>query len=152
MKRYLSLTVVLAVLVLVAAACYPPTPPPAPADPNVITGIVWQWTSVTDQSTKQIETVADPQNYTITFNSDNTLTGKADCNTFTGTYAEENGFVIQLGATTMALCGEGSLDQKYLELLGRVVAGGPDGQGNLALETPAGAQRMLFRNGGPASN
>lgn len=152
MKRYLSLTVVFALLVLAAAACYPPTPPPAPADPNVITGIVWQWTSVTDQSTKQTETVADPENYTITFNTDNTLTGEADCNTFTGTYSEDNGFIIELGATTMALCGDASLDQKYLELLGRVVAGGPDGQGNLALETPGGAQRMLFRNGGPASN
>jgi hypothetical protein len=47
-------------------------------------------------------------------------------------------------------CGEASLDQQYLKLLGSIVAGGPDGQGNLALETAGGAQRMLFKNGGPA--
>jgi hypothetical protein len=32
-----------------------------------------------------------------------------------------------------------------------VAAGGPDGQGNLALETPGGEQRMLFVNGGAAT-
>jgi heat shock protein HslJ len=149
-KQYLPLTVVLALVLLAAAACYPPTPPAAPADPNAITGIVWQWTSVTDQSTKQTETIPNPESYTITFNADGTLSGKADCNTFTGTYSQANGFEIKLGAATMAFCGEASLDQQYLQLLGRVVAGGPDGQDNLALETPGGAQRMLFRNGGPA--
>jgi hypothetical protein len=112
---------------------------------------VWEWTSVTDQSTKQTETIANPQDYTITFNTDGTIVGKADCNTFSGTYAQENGLIITLGATSMAFCGDASLDQEYLQLLGRIVAGGPDGQGNLALETAGGAQRMLFRNGGPAS-
>jgi heat shock protein HslJ len=141
----------LAIVLLVAAGCYPPTPPAAvPSDPNQITGIVWEWTSLTNQSTKQTETIANPENYTITFNTDGALSGKADCNTFTGAYAQENGFVITLGATSMAYCGDASLDQKYLQLLSRVVAGGPDGQGNLALETPGGAERMLFRNGGPA--
>lgn len=84
--------------------------------------------------------------------ADGTLNGKADCNTFTGTYSQESGFTITLGATTMAFCGEASLDQQYLTLLGSVVAGGPDGQGNLALETPGGEQRMLFENGGPATD
>ncbi len=50
----------------------------------------------------------------------------------------------------MAACAEGSLDQQYLQLLSEVVAGGPDGQGNLALETPGGEKRMLFVNGGAA--
>ena len=36
----------------------------------------------------------------------------------------------------------------YLQLLSSVAAGGPDGAGNLALETAGGAQRMLFKNGG----
>ncbi len=150
MKQGFVLTIALALVLLVAAACYPATPTAAPADPNAITGIVWQWVSVTDRSTQQTQTIANPENYTITFNTDATLAGKADCNTFTGTYAEENGFMIQLGATTMVFCGEASLDQQYLKLLGSIVAGGPDGQGNLALETAGGAQRMLFKNGGPA--
>ena len=48
----------------------------------------------------------------------------------------------------MAACG--TLDSQYLTLLNQVAAGGPDGAGNLALETAGGAQRMLFKNGGPA--
>jgi heat shock protein HslJ len=40
--------------------------------------------------------VPNPENYTITFNPDCTLNGKADSNTFTGTYSQENGFTITL--------------------------------------------------------
>jgi heat shock protein HslJ len=133
--------------ILLMTACAPKaTPTPA----NSITGIVWQWNSVTNQTTKQTTTVPSPGNYTITFNADGTLTGKADCNTFNGTYSQQNGFIIKLGASTMAFCGEASLDQQYLQLLGNVVAGGPDGAGNLALENAGGEQRMLFKNGGAA--
>lgn len=147
---------VLVLVLLLAAACYPPAVPPAPTaaapteQANTITGIVWEWTSVRNQSTQQVETVPSPENYTITFNAGGTLTGKADCNTFSGTYSQQSGLTITLGATTMMACGEDSWDQKYLQLLGGVVAGGLDGQGNLALENAGGEQRMLFRNGGPA--
>lgn len=142
--RWVGLALISAVLL---AACAPTA---APVPSNTITGIVWQWTSVTNQTTKETQTVSAPQNYTITFNTDGTLTGKADCNNFTGTYSQQNGFTIQLGASTMAFCGEASMDQQYLQLLGSVAAGGPDGQGNLALETAGGEQRMLFKNGGAA--
>jgi heat shock protein HslJ len=134
------------IIVLALAACTSVTPTPA----NPIQGIVWQWTSVTDQSTKQTTTVPDPENYTIIFNANGTLNGKADCNNFSGAYSTQNGFTIQLAASTMAFCGEDSLDQQYLQLLSSVAAGGPDGAGGLALETAGGAQRMLFKNGGPA--
>ena len=139
------------VLVVVGACVPPPTPVTPTATPsNDITDIVWQWTSVTTKPTGETTTVSDPQNYTSTFRNDGTLSGKADCNNFTGTYAQEGGFTITLGASTMAACPEGSLDQQYLELLSAVVAGGPDGQGNLALENAGGEKRMLFKNGGAA--
>lgn len=125
-----------ALLMAVLLAACAPAATPAPS--NTITGSVWQWTSVTNQTTKETKTVPAPQNYTITFNTDGTLTGKADCNNFTGTYSQQNGFSIKLGASTMAFCGETSLGQQYLQLLGSVAAGGPDGQGNLALETAGG--------------
>lgn len=132
---------------LLATACLPSsTPTPA----NSIQGILWEWMSLTDQSTGETDSVPSPENYTITFNSDGTLNGKADCNTFSGTYSRENGFSITLGATTMVACGEASLDQQYLDLLSNIAAGGPDGAGNLALETAGGAQRMLFKNGSSA--
>jgi heat shock protein HslJ len=105
---------------------------------------------VTNQTTKETTPVPNPENNTITFNEDGTLEGKADCNTFSGTYSQENGFSITLGATSMMYCGDASLDQQYLQLLGSLAAGGPDGQGNLALETAGGEQRMLFKNSGTA--
>jgi heat shock protein HslJ len=133
------------------AAATPTTATPAAAAPaNAITNIVWQWTSVTNKPANKTTKVPEPQNYTITFRDDGTLSGKADCNSFTGTYSQQSGFSITLGASTMAACGEGSLDQQYLQLLDAVAAGGPDGNGNLALETAGGEQRMLFVNGGAA--
>jgi heat shock protein HslJ len=139
--RLLAYLSILAVLTL--AGC-------SQSKSDSIQNIIWQWESVTDQTTKETTTVSDPTVYTITFYSDDTLSGKADCNNFTGTYSQENGFTIQLGASTMAFCGETSMDQQYLQLLGSIAAGGPDGAGKLALETAGGAQRMLFKNGGAA--
>ena len=151
---------ILAILVVLLAACVPVpasvTPAQAPAQPAAaapvtqteLVDIVWQWTSMTDQTTKETKIVPTPENYTIIFNADGTLNGKADCNIFAGAYSQANGFAIKLGPSTMAYCGEESLDTLYLQLLSSVAAGGPDGAGNLALETAGGAQRMLFNNGG----
>lgn len=137
----------LGVLLLLAACTQEATPAPA----DSIQGIVWQWTSLANKTAGETTEITNPENYTITLNTDGTLNGKADCNTFNGTYTQENGFSITLGATTMAYCGDASLDQQYLGLLGSVAAGGPDGAGNLALENAGGEQRMLFKNGGEAT-
>ena len=133
------------IIVVLLAACAPAA---TPAPINSITGIVWQWMSVSEAG--NTTNVPDPTKYTIVFNPDGTLTGQADCNSFTGAWSQQNGFTIKLGASTMAYCGDTSLDQQYLALLSNVAAGGPDGAGNLALETAGGAQRMLFKNGGAA--
>ena len=143
MKKIMIFTLVLASLLFLAAC-------ETASTSDTITGIVWQWTSVKDRVTGEETTVPNPESYTITFNEDGTLEGKADCNNFSGTYSQENGFAITLGPTTMAYCGETSMDTQYLQLLGSVAAGGPDGQGGLALETAGGAQRMEFQNGGKA--
>ena len=140
-------------LVFVAAACVPISNPASttPAPTTSIQDVVWEWVSVTDQPTRTTTDVPNPMDFTITFRADGTLSGQADCNTFTGTYSQEEGFIIELDASTMAACGDASLDQDYLQLLGSVVAGGPDGAGGLALENAGGEKRMLFQNGGPAS-
>jgi heat shock protein HslJ len=155
LRRSIRLASLSMIAILVLAACAPaaapaPTAVPASTAANTIQGVIWQWVSVTNQPKKETTTVPNPENYTITFNADGTLTGKADCNNFAGTYSQVNGFSIKLGPSTMAFCGEKSLDTQYLQLLGSVAAGGPDGQGGLALETAGGEQRMLFKNGGPA--
>lgn len=137
---------------ILAAACYPPAtavPSNAPTA-NDITNINWQWMSVTNQTTRETTEVPDPEDYTIIFRDDGTLSGQADCNSFSGTYSQESGFAITLGAMTMAACGDDSLDAQYVALLGAVAAGGPDGAGGLALETAGGEQRMLFAIDGAA--
>ena len=111
-----------------------------------ITGVEWMWQSVTDQTTSETTDVPSPANYTITFNEDGTFNGQADCNSIAGTWSQENGFSITVGPSTLAFCGEASLDQIYVELLNNIAAGGPDGAGGLALETAGGAQRMLFES------
>ena len=141
---------VLIISTLILTACGSPSS--SSSSGSEITNIVWQWTSLVDRSTINETTtnVPDPASYTITFKTDGTLEGKADCNTFSGTYSQENGFSITVGAITQAFCGETSMDKQYLHMLSIVAAGGPDGKGGFALETAGGAQRMTFQNGGPA--
>ena len=128
-----------------------PTEEPAAADVSY-TGIVWEWVDVVNRGTNETITVPNPENYTLVFNEDGTFTGTADCNNIAGTYSTDSGFSLTLGPSTAAFCGEESLDTLYLDLLGRIVAGGPDGGGGFALETAGGEERMNFRNGGEASD
>ena len=146
------LLALLSFVLIVAAACAPVSrPAPAVAPPsNAITNIVWQWTSVANRTTGETTAVTNPPAYTIIFGDDGTLSGQADCNTFTGTYSQEDGFFITATPDVMAACGGDSLDQQYFELLDAIVAGGPDGAGGLALETAGGEQRLMFANGGAA--
>lgn len=148
--RRLAIAVAILVFGAMLVACAEPAAEEATVNP--LTGISWEWTSLTLQPSGMVTEVVPASSYTITFNEDGTLSGRADCNNFTGTYSQTNGFTITLGAITSAACGEQSMDREYLELLSNVVAGGPDGQGNLALEVVGGEQRMLFQNGGTASN
>ena len=144
-KKKTILLISAVILILVLSACGSKATPT-----NSITGIVWQWVSVENKTTGETTTVPDPKSYTITFKDDGTFEGKADCNNISGTYSQESGFSIKVTTSTMAYCGDTSLDQQYIQLLGSVAAGGPDGAGGLALETAGGEQRMLFQNGGAA--
>ncbi|MBE2234982.1 MAG: META domain-containing protein [Anaerolinea sp.] len=150
------LLVCLSLVLVVAAACYPPATPippttaPSPAPSNAITNIVWRWQTLNDVAAGTSMKVDDPSKYTIVFYVDGTTTGQADCNTFSGIYSQANGFAITVRPDIMAACDQGSMDQLFLSLLGDVAAGGPDGAGGLMLQTAGGAQQMLFSNSGPA--
>ena len=115
-----------------------------------ITDIVWQWERVIDRPSGETTTVPNPENYTLIFKDDDTFSGQADCNQIGGTYSQEGGFTLTIGPSTMAFCGEESLDQQYIDLLNGVVAGGPDGAGGFALEWAGAEKRMEFSNGGAA--
>ena len=158
------IVIVCAVALAGCGAAATPTPTPKPAPPTAtpvppsaatsvattVTDVIWQWVSLVDRTTQKTTTIPDPTKYTITFRTDGTVSGKADCNNFSGTYTTTQGYSIKITTSTKAACGEGSLDQQYLQLLGQVAAGGPDGSGGFALETAGGAQRLNFKNGGPA--
>jgi len=115
-----------------------------------LTDITWQWVESLEHESGVKTTVPNPEKYTIVFRTDNTFVGKADCNLISGSYLQQEGFKIVPGPSTMAYCGEQSLDRKYLELLGRATTGGLDGNSHLTLESTGGAARMRFRNGGIA--
>ena len=153
LSRFPLVLACLSIVLIIAAACYPPaTPVPSTTAPsNTITGIVWQWQTFNDVAAGTSMRVDDPSKYTIVFYADGTTTGQADCNTFSGTYSQANGFAIAVTPDVMAACDLGSLDQQYLNLLDDVAAGGPDGAGGLMLQTAGGAQQMLFSNGGAAT-
>jgi len=140
------------VAALLLAACSTPEAAEETTE-FTLTGIEWQWTSVTDQSSGETTDVPNPESYFLIFNDDGTFEGKADCNGVGGEYTYEEGgaFSLTLGPSTLLYCGDESMDQQFVELLGSVAAGGPRGEGGLALESAGGAQRMIFQNGGGAA-
>jgi len=105
----------------------------------------WEWTAMTETAPSSQSVVPNPASYTITFNNDGTMTGQADCNQFSGTYAAANGQAgFQFGPTTMAECGPESLYGTFLSKLASI-----DGyrlQGNeLTLMFGGGAGEMMFK-------
>jgi heat shock protein HslJ len=109
-----------------------------------ITGITWQWAGLVETEPAAQSVVPDPENYTLTLRPDGICEVKADCNMVSGSYVlEGDALTIKLGPSTMAYCGDDSLDQQYLELLANV-----DGytveDGRLVMELKAGAGRMTF--------
>ncbi len=85
-----------------------------------LTANPWQWVSFTDPM-QQFE-VDNPQNYALTFNADNTVNVKADCNNAAGSYtASDSGVLnIQPGPMTMALCSPASRSDEFVQKLGFV--------------------------------
>jgi heat shock protein HslJ len=64
----------------------------------------------------------EPGRYTIEFLTDGTVNVTADCNDLTGTYTigVPLDLTINLTASTLAVCGDRSLDRTYLEDLARI--------------------------------
>lgn len=130
MKNKAKLLLLLFVLLFATVACgnkdeeATPVPeliqPTQPANvmlDNNLTVQAWQWVSFFDQATGQAA-IADPQNYTITFQSDGTVQVKADCNNASGSYtADGTNLSIVLGPATMAACPPESKGDLFLTYL-----------------------------------
>ena len=108
-------------------------------------GTTWQRQEFQDSAGANNITMSDPENYTLTLQEDGTAAIKADCNQAMWSYELEGSNLTfnTLGPSTLAACGEDSLDQVYLERLGDtatyVMA---DGKLHLNLKMDAG--NMVF--------
>jgi heat shock protein HslJ len=93
-------------------------------DPNLVDK-KWAWEArdPNGNSSPAIN-VPDPENYTLLFHEDGTFEAKLDCNNGSGAYAtsglefEQHSIFMELGPTTMAFCGEDSLDMDMAAMFG----------------------------------
>ena len=120
----------------------------APLTFEELRGISWQWRDLVDSGPSGQSDVLDPQNYSMVFLNDGELAIKADCNNVRGSYLLDAGQLrIILGPSTMAFCGDDSLDIQFLNLLSKTTSGIIREDGRLKLFTADGST-MGFDNGG----
>lgn len=90
-----------------------------PLQPS-LTGVTWEWVFLT--TGESANAIAEPERYTITFNTDNTAAIRADCNNVIASYtAEEGGLSIVPGPTTLVACPDDSLGDQFVSNLSNVV-------------------------------
>jgi heat shock protein HslJ/predicted small lipoprotein YifL len=121
---------------------------PDTSQPTTLTGTAWQWESFIDPM--GAASIPNRQLYTITFNEDGTVSAQADCNTANGTYTAEDGtsgsISIDINATTLALCAEGSLGEEFLANL-EAIAVYTIVDGKLYLDLVADSGTMILGTG-----
>ena len=109
-----------------------------------ITDTLWGWSEFIETEPASQFLVPDPENYTLQFSSDGTVSIKADCNMASGSYTlDGSSLAIVQGPTTMAYCGEESLDLLYQQSLGKVESYTIE-DGQLVLKFNDGAGQMTF--------
>lgn len=112
--------------------------------------VSWEWSQLTETLPASQSVVPDPENYTLVFSADGTFSLKADCNLVSGEYeVDGDSLSLILGPSTLAFCGEESLDTLYLQLLG-IVTSYELADGNLNLYLGEDVGKMVFVNGGAA--
>ena len=112
MRRALLATLVLGLSGLFAAC--------APAAGSQLTGTTWQLSAYTEKvpAFQGVVPAEQQPHFTILFNSDSTFSATADCNQVAGTYTTSgSNITITPGPSTMAFCGEESLDAIYTQML-----------------------------------
>jgi heat shock protein HslJ len=112
-----------------------------------IIDIEWQWSGLIETLPASQSVVPDPENYTLTLNSDGTYSIKADCNIGSGGYTlEGDELTLASGPITLAYCGPDSLDSQYLSLLSNVTTFSMEND-QLVLGIGEKGDRMLFVEG-----
>jgi heat shock protein HslJ len=114
-----------------------------------LTGPTWRVTAVTTTvpAWQGVVPAADQERYTITFANDGTAAIKADCNQVTATYTTTPGGSITItpGASTMAMCPEGSMGPQFVEALSTVSSYSVNGA-QLTLRQPDNSRLELASN------
>ena len=110
---------VLMVLSLAACATGSPANSEGPAASGGLMGITWQWSGGTTSNPTSQHVVPNPENYTITFNADDTFNAQADCNQVSGAYTagSDGAMSITPGPSTLAACPEASLGDLFVTQL-----------------------------------
>lgn len=121
---------------------------PEVAADAALVGQQWYWQMFQDTAGINSFDVPNPDNYRIRFNADGTANIKADCNIVQATYSTDGSgsLTLGLGPSTMAFCGEESLDQIFLARLGEVASYVVD-NGMLHLNLMADAGNLVFDRG-----
>jgi heat shock protein HslJ len=100
----------------VLAACSPGAAPG-------LTDKQWNLTAITEKvpAFQGVVPPADQGKYAMTFKTDLTFSGTADCNAFGGTYKTpgSNGLTVDVTVSTMAFCPDDSLDLLFVHALAR---------------------------------
>jgi heat shock protein HslJ len=96
-------------------------------DPNLVNKLwAWERRDPNGNDIPEIK-VPNPENYTLYFNEDATFLAEVDCNNVQGRYATSRAdspnpsIFMEAGPTTMAFCGEESLDQQMMQIFGGAV-------------------------------
>lgn len=94
----------------------------------------WQLSSMNGNQVQMSES------YTVSFNTDGTVAGKADCNYFTGQYnaSEEGSVSMNSVSTTKVKCGSNSMSNSYLNAVSGSDSFQVSGSNTLTLNTGSG--------------
>ena len=105
----------------------------------------WYWRAFQDTADINDFIVGEPANYSLTLQPDGTAAIKADCNNVSWNYTLEGSSLSfnSMGPSTLAFCGEDSLDQQYLSMLSNVATYVTE-DGLLYLNLFADAGSMVF--------
>ena len=138
---HMSLMIVVVLMAVTMAACSGQEPD------QTIVDTTWQWAQLIETEPASQSLVPNPENFTLNFETDGTISIKADCNMVSGTYDLDGSVLsIEMGMSTMAFCGEESLDTHYLGLLSSVESFHMD-EGSLYLDLQNGSGSMTFQEG-----
>jgi len=147
MKRSVAIPVVFCLLALGACGRNEVDAPPAEAELEIV-GTTWQWQEFQDSADGDEAnhiSVGDPAKYTLTLKAGNKVEILADCNQVSWQYSLAGSRLTfdSIGPSTLAACGEASLDQPYLKHLGHT-ATYVFADGKLHLNLKADAGNMVF--------